>query len=154
MNTQTVKRWSVNVVSEGQTPLTLFSDGRPLTQSAPATVDDVSPVQYLLIAIASCFALSCRAVLAQRKLSRISFEVVATGEKSSGTPNRLANIAVVAIFRSGITESEAALIAGHAKPLCTVTNTILTAPEIQYSSRALKEPHAKVRELPPLHTTH
>jgi uncharacterized OsmC-like protein len=154
MSTQTVKRWSVNAVSEGQTPLTLFCDGRPLTQSAPATVDNVSPVQYLLIAVASCFALSCRAVITQRKLARISFEVVATGEKGPAPTSRLTNIAVVAIFRSGITESEAALIAEQAKPLCTVTNTLLTSPDIQYSSRAIKERPADGRELPAQHVTH
>lgn len=155
MSTRIVKRWSVNAVSEGQTPLTLFCDGRPLMQSAPATVDNVSPVHHLLMAVASCFALSCRAVIAEQKLARICFEVVATGEKHSATPNRLTNIAVVAIFRSGITESEAALIAERAKPMCTVTNTVLASPDILYSSRAIKEHHAvRPRELPPQHLTH
>ncbi len=154
MNTQNVKRWSVNAISEGRTPLTLFCDGRPLTQSTPATLDDVSPVQYLLISIASCFALSCRAVLSRRNLRQNCFEVVAVGEKARApaTESRLTHISVVAIFGGGITEAEAKLITEQAQPLCTVTNTILESPTIQYSSRAIKQQHrVGLRELPAQH---
>jgi uncharacterized OsmC-like protein len=147
MNTPSVKRWSVNAVSEGQLPLTLFCDGRPLTQNGSAAGDNVSPVQYLLISIASCFALSCRAVLSRRKLSQVSFEVVTIGEKPVvATESRLSQVSVVAIFGSGITETEAALITEQAKPLCTVTNTILESPTIRYSSRAIKEHRTRVQE--------
>ncbi len=155
MSLQNVKRWSVNAISEGQAPLALFCDGRPLTQSAPATVDDVSPVQYLLISIASCFALSCRAVLGRRRLTRASFEVVAVAEKAASViDNRLSGISVVAIFGDGITEADAALIAEQAKPLCTVTNTVLDSPAIRYGTRAVKQYRTGIHDHPPQHAAH
>jgi uncharacterized OsmC-like protein len=154
MSVQIAKRWSVNAVSEGQTPLAFFCDGRPLTQTSPATIDNVSPVEYLLIAVASCFALSCRAVLAKRKLARITFEVVATGEKAVASGNRLTHVAVVAVFHNDISGAEAAAITEDAKPLCTVSNTLLAAPDVVYGSRVIKEQYSDMRELHLHHAPH
>jgi uncharacterized OsmC-like protein len=154
MTSQRTKRWAVNVVSNGQLPLTLFCDGRPVTQTTPATLDDISPVEYLLIALASCFALSCRTVLADTKRPRISFEVVATGEKAPSAENLLTNISIVGIFRSGISESDAALITAQARPLCTVNNSVLEAATIQYSSRSIREFPGEVRGSVPRQTAH
>jgi uncharacterized OsmC-like protein len=154
MTSQRTKRWAVNVVSNGQQPLTLFCDGRPVTQTVSATLDDISPVEYLLIALASCFALSCRTVLADTKRPRVSFEIVATSEKAPSTENRLSNISVVGIFRSGISESEAASITAQARPLCTVNNSVLAAPNIQYSSRCIREFQGAVKGFVPRQTAH
>jgi len=136
------KRWSVNALSTGQTSLTIFCDGRPLTLSSPGVLDNISPVQYLLISVASCFALSVRAVLLARKLSGTTFEVVTTGEKALDAPSRLNHIAVTVIFGDRIGESQAAAIASDAKALCTVTNTILGNPAIAVSSRTAADPAA------------
>jgi uncharacterized OsmC-like protein len=130
MSGNIVKRWSVSAISLGRAPLSLFCDGRPLTQTAPATIDNVSPVEYLLVSAATCFALSVRAVLQARKLSGIDFEVAATGEKAPDLPSRLNHIALAAVFRYGVDESQAAAIAADAKSMCTVTNTILRTPDI------------------------
>jgi uncharacterized OsmC-like protein len=139
LNTQATKRWTVNVVSERHLPLALFCDGRPLPPNPPTIADSISPIQYLLISVASCFALSCRAVLSRRKLSDNSFEVVVIGEKQlAPVENWLSQISVVAIFGSGITESDAILITDQAKPMCTVANTIFESPNILYTSRAVK----------------
>jgi len=154
MRAHVAKRWSVNALSEGQAPLQYFCDGRPLTQLAPATVENVSPVQHLLIAVAGCFALSCRAALTRRRLPRISFEVVATGEKAIASGNRLAHIAVVAIFPCDISESEAASISEEAKPMCTVTNTLSASPDVLYSTRVLKQHYAAVFEPRLQHINH
>lgn len=115
--------------------MTIYCDGRPLTQSSPGTLDNVSPVEYLLISAAACFALSIRAVLLARKLSGLAFEVVATGEKTLDSPSRLNHIALSVIFGNDIDESRAAAIANDAKSLCTVTNTILGSPAISVTSR-------------------
>jgi uncharacterized OsmC-like protein len=115
--------------------LTIYCDGRKLTQSSPGTLDNVSPVEYLLISAATCFALSVRAVLLPRKLSGLAFEVVATSEKALDLPSRLNHIALTVIFGSDIDQSRAAAIANDAKSLCTVTNTILNSPIIAVSSR-------------------
>ena len=129
------KRWSVNALSAGQSPLSIYCDGRPLTLSSAGTLDNVSPVEYLLISVAACFALSIRAVLVPRKLSGLAFEVVATGEKALEPPSRLNHIALSVIFGNDIDETRAAAIANDAKSLCTVTNTILSAPVIVVSCR-------------------
>jgi uncharacterized OsmC-like protein len=124
------KRWSVKALSSGQEPLAIYCDERPLTQTALATLDNVSPVEYLLIAVASCFALSCRAVLATRKLPALAFEVAVTGAKAADAPSRLQRIGLTAIFHGGVNDAQAASIAAAAKLLCTVTNTIFAAPTI------------------------
>jgi uncharacterized OsmC-like protein len=131
------KRWSVNAISHGQEPLQVFCDSRPLTQSKLATIDNVSPVEFLLVSVATCFALSVRAALAARKLTRLGFEVVVLGEKAPDPPSRLKHIAVVAIFRGNLTEADAAAIAADAKRLCTVTNSLQAAPTISIGGRPL-----------------
>jgi uncharacterized OsmC-like protein len=131
------KRWSVNAISSGQEPLLIFCDGRPLNQTALATIENVSPVEHLLIAVASCFALSCRAVLATRKLPRFAFEVVVSGEQAPDRPCRLKHIAIVAIFRTGVGAAQAAAIAEDARFLCTVANSIQGTPTISVSARSL-----------------
>jgi uncharacterized OsmC-like protein len=149
LNTRATKRWTVNAVSNGQLPLALFCDGRPLPPNPPTIADSVSPVQYLLIAVASCFALSCRAVLSRRRLTQAAFEVVAIGEKQLATPeNRLNQISVVAIFGGGLTEADAASIMEQAKPLCTVTNTIFDSPNIAYHLRIVKGSPSRLHETP------
>jgi uncharacterized OsmC-like protein len=129
------KRWSVNALSAGQTALQIFVDGQPLTQSSPGVVDNVSPVEFLLISAATCFALSVRAVLLARKLPGTAFEVVVTGEKASDAPSRLNRIAIAVIFGDGLDESRANAIADDAKSLCTVTNTILGDAVISVAGR-------------------
>jgi uncharacterized OsmC-like protein len=150
LNTPAVKRWTVNAVSDGHLPLALFCDGRPLPSTPVTTIaDSVSPIQYLLIAVASCFALSCRAVLIRRKLTQASFEVVTIGEKQLAAPeNRLNQISVVAIFGGGLTEAEAESIVEQAKPLCTVSNTIVDSPNIAYRLRVVKRNHAGLHDTP------
>ena len=155
MNTPAVKRWTVNAVSDGHLPLALFCDGRPLPPNPPTIADSVSPVQYLLIAVASCFALSCRAVLSRRKLTQASFEVVTIGEKLLvASENRLNQISVIAIFGGGLTEADATSIIEQAKPLCTVSNTIFDSPNIAYNSRIVKDAHARFHQPPAQLTAH
>jgi uncharacterized OsmC-like protein len=155
LNTQATKRWTVNAVSEKHLPVALFCDGRPLPTNPPTIADSISPIQYLLISVASCFAVCCRAILSRRQLSEDSFEVVVIGEKRlAPVENRLSQISVVAVFGSSITESDAALITEQAKPLCTVANTIFDSPNITYSSRAVKVSRSRAHEPPAQYSTH
>ncbi len=116
MTSKITKRWSVNVVSEGQLPLRYYCDGRPLTQAGIGTIEHICPVEHLLMAVSSCFALSCRAVLARRRLPRLSFEVVTSGIMAEAAVNRLSGVAIVAIFHDGLPESEAVSVVEEAKP--------------------------------------
>jgi uncharacterized OsmC-like protein len=109
----------------------------------------LSPVQYLLISIAGCFALSCREELRRRKLRHISFEVIVMGDKQPGADKNLLHaISIVTIFGDGITESLARELTNRAKPLCTVTNTLLEPPTIEFRSRATQAVRTSSRELP------
>jgi uncharacterized OsmC-like protein len=130
------KSWSVSAISSAKEPLDIYSGGRPLTQTVPATIDDVSPVEYLLVSVATCFALSCRAVLAPRRLSAATFEVTVVGTKAQDPPSRLNHIEVSVAFGGDISENMAVEIAAEAKLLCTVTNTILGAPQIEIAARS------------------
>ena len=147
--TKRLKRWSVNAVSEGHSPLALYCDDRPLGHSVTSSPENLTPIQYLLISIASCFALSCRAEIRRRKLGNLSFEVVVMGDKEAGsTENLLGRISIVAIFGGGIAPPLAREITARAKPLCTVTNTLLDSPKIRFKSRALAPRPAQYREFP------
>jgi uncharacterized OsmC-like protein len=141
MGSYSTKQWSVNVIAQGQKSLRYFCDGRPLTQSAAGTIDDVCPVEHLLMAVAGCFALSCRAILVQRRLSTISLEIVATAAKERSALNQLSKVTVVAIFRGNLSPSEANEISDQARPLCTVSNTVSSFPHIDYRSRTSRETH-------------
>jgi hypothetical protein len=56
------KRWCVRAVSVAGDPLRLTCNDRPLEDKTCS----ISPVEYLLISVASCFALSCRMALEER----------------------------------------------------------------------------------------
>ena len=136
MRSRITKRWSVNAMSEGQSPLTLYCDGRLLERGG---FDGICPVEFLLIAVASCFALSCRAILVRDKAPRTRFEVVVTGEKSFAR-NELRSVAVVAIFHDDFGDVEGAAVVEAAKPLCTVSNTLMASPHIVCGVRTLRDP--------------
>jgi uncharacterized OsmC-like protein len=125
---KSAKQWSVSTASTGSEPLRMFVAGKPLTQSAPATVDGVSPVEHLLLSIATCFALSCRAVLMARKLLPLEFEVAVSGVKAADPPSRLESLQLVIAFGEGLSETAAGEVAAAAKKLCTVTNTLGALP--------------------------
>jgi uncharacterized OsmC-like protein len=121
------KRWSINAVSRADKSLSFFREGLPL---APGNPVDVSPVEYLLIAAAACFALSVRSVVAARGLPKPSFEVIVTGEKARDLPSRLGQISLVVLFNDTVDEIHAGEIAAEAKKLCTVTNTLIGSPHL------------------------
>jgi uncharacterized OsmC-like protein len=123
------KRWSINAVSRPGKPLSMFRDGLPLLPSA-ASPAEVSPVEYLLVA----------SIVAARRLSKASFEVIATGEKARDPPSRLDRISLLVLFERTVDEGQAAAIVADAKRLCTVTNTIAGAPDIHVTSRTEAAP--------------
>ena len=127
-----VKRWSINAVSTADKPLAFFREGLPL---APIAAADISPVEYLMIAAAACFALSVCSVVTARGLPKMFFEVIVTGEKALDLPSRLDQISLVALFNGAVDEIQAEAIAAEAKQLCTVTNTLIGAPNLDVRAR-------------------
>ena len=128
------KRWVVSATATPKQSMTLACAGRPLTQSKTGSVDDVSPVELMLLSIAGCFALSCRAALKARKATPTPVEVTVTGEMAHDAPSRVSRITLAVIFGHGMSSDEAAAIAQDAKRLCTVTNTILGVPGLEVTA--------------------
>ena len=129
------KRWSVRALSHGIEPPALFCRGQPVAEIAGAGAA-LQPVEYLLAAVASCFALSCRAALAARRLRRIGYEVIVAAEKAPEPPSRLKEIAVSVSFSDGVPEEDAAALVKEAEALCTITNTLLACPNIVVTGRS------------------
>jgi uncharacterized OsmC-like protein len=151
MSIQVSKRWLVSVVAEGQSSLRYYSGGQALEATA-GTVTNVSPVEHLLMSIAGCFALSCRAILLKHKLAP-AFEVLVSGDKAADTPSRLARIDVAANFAVAISAADAQMITAEAKALCTVSNSIVATPAITYVAHVTNAyravPAAARSDLPP-----
>jgi uncharacterized OsmC-like protein len=116
------KQWTVKIVSPPAGPLGVLRNGIPL----PAEIGPglTTPVEVLLVSIGTCFALSCWAAFAIRRLERVGFEVSVTGRKAPQAPSRLANIEVQVTFDAGLPQAEALAVTASAEQLCTVTNTL------------------------------
>jgi uncharacterized OsmC-like protein len=124
------KRWSVSTVSSGDQPLEMFCDGKPLVTKSPGIIEGVSPVEHLLIAVATCFALSCRGAFVARQMRWPVFEVKVTGVKAVDLPSRLESVGIAVAFGNDVSSDDAESLAAAAKKLCTVTNTFAGAPAV------------------------
>ena len=135
-NNVSPKRWVVGATAMPKQPMAFSCGGRPLTSGAIGPADNLSPVEYLLVAIAGCFALSCCGAVRNRKRPPTPVEVTVTGEKAPDAPSRVARIVLTVVIGGGASQEEAAVIAQEAKHLCTVTNTILGGPSIEVIAAA------------------
>ena len=131
-----LKQWVVSAMTAPKQPLVLHCAGRPLNSARSGGGENVSPVEYMLLAIAGCFALSCAGALKARESPPTPVEVVVTGEKAPDAPSRVHRIALAVAFGGGMSEAEAVAIAREAKHLCTVTNTIFGAPIMEVTASA------------------
>jgi uncharacterized OsmC-like protein len=125
------KQWTVKVISPAAGPLEVLRDGQPL----PAAIGPgfTTPVEILLVSIATCFALSCHAAFTLRGLERVAVEVSVTGSKAPELPSRVAEIDLKAVFDAGLPLEEARAISVLAKQMCTVTNTLISDPRFSVS---------------------
>jgi uncharacterized OsmC-like protein len=127
------KRWSIRAVSNGSAALAFFRRDEALFAAGNGAAS-VSPVEHLLIGASGCLALSCLAVLTERRGPATSIEVTATGTKAADQPSRLELIELAVRFGSEVDELEAASIVHEAEKLCTVTNTLLGSPAIEINT--------------------
>jgi uncharacterized OsmC-like protein len=128
MSTTAAKRWSIQVLSPASGSLQVRCDGASLDLNHIGP-GQVTPVELLLISIATCFALSCHAAFPLRQQQRTAFEVEVTGSKAPQLPSRLAEVRLDVRFETGLPAEDAQRIAALAKQMCTVTNTMAAAPE-------------------------
>lgn len=131
-----LKQWVVSATTAPKQPLGLYCAGRPVTPPGSGGPENVSPVEYMLLAIAGCFALSCAGALKAREFPPTPVEVVVTGEKAPDAPSRLGRIGLTVAFGGGMSDEEAGAVAREAELLCTVTNTILGAPVVEVTASA------------------
>jgi len=121
------KQWSIQVISPASGPLQVRRGGASLdlSQIGPG---QVTPVELLLVSIATCFALSCQAAFALRQQQSTAFEVEVRGSKAPQLPSRLAEVRLDVRFAAELPAEEAQRVAVLAKQMCTVTNTMAAAP--------------------------
>ncbi len=131
-----LKQWVVSARTAPKQPLALYCAGRPVTSPGSGGLDNVSPVEYMLLAIAGCFALSCAGALKAREFPPTPVEVVVTGEKAPDAPSRVHRIGLAVVFGGDMSEDEAGAVAREAKRLCTVTNTLFGAPIVEVTASA------------------
>jgi len=112
----------------GNDPLSVTIDHRLFEAGPAGQLGLASPVEYLLVSIAACFALSCRMALARRTHPGASFRVTVVGIKALDAPSRLEVIEIEVRFPRDLA-GDAESIARQAKELCTVTNTLARAPQ-------------------------
>jgi len=124
------KSWTIRAFSNEGPAVAFYRQGEALLVGG-AAVAPISPVEYLLIAAAGCFALSCRAVLTDSHGSGSSIEVTAIGTKAAEPPSRLGRIGLAVRFGHEIDAIAAKSIVEEAQKLCTVTNTLLGSVAIE-----------------------
>jgi uncharacterized OsmC-like protein len=90
-----------------------------------------SPVEYLLLAVADCFALSLEIARKAGKLPACVFDVSCSGVKAAQAPGRLERICLNVSVSGLLKESQREQLVAEAKALCTVTNTLAQPPSIE-----------------------
>jgi uncharacterized OsmC-like protein len=128
MSARPLKQWSITAIAR-ESGLAFAKDGHefaPLMEpSAP-----LSPVEYLLVAVSGCFALSIKAAITQRNRPFSWARVLVVGDKAAEPPSRLQSIELSVTLGAPLAASEIAAVLADAKRQCTVTNTLAAAPAI------------------------
>ena len=112
---------------DGPLALSVRGEALPALLARGATL---TPVEYLLLAAAGCFALSLEGARRAQGLAVATFAVTAIGTKVSDAPSQLGALHLrVRVAGALGAESFAGLVAA-AKGMCTVTNTLGAAPTV------------------------
>jgi uncharacterized OsmC-like protein len=128
MTSKPTRTWTTRARWQAPGPVALFVHDEPLTALVGSTTTPVSPVEYQLIAVAGCFALSLEAARKAREWPESVFDVTVSGSKAPELPNRLDRIAIDVSIRGPLDAAAQASLLKDAKRLCTVTNTLANAP--------------------------
>lgn len=122
--------WSVTARWSGEGPLTLHCRGAALPELL-SRGETLTPVEYLLVGAAGCYALSLEGARRALSLPAATFEVTAVGTKAEHPPSRLDALQLLVRIEGGIPAGDVASLVSRAKALCTVTNTLGAAPEVR-----------------------
>jgi uncharacterized OsmC-like protein len=124
-------RWTTRAVWRSPGPVALFVQDKPLTDLVGSTTSPVSPVEYQLIAVAGCFALSLEAARKARDWPECVFDVTVAGTKAHDLPSRLERIAISVSIQGALDSTAQTTLIKDAKRLCTVTNTLANPPALE-----------------------
>jgi uncharacterized OsmC-like protein len=128
MANKPTRTWSVRALWRAPGPMALFARDAPLAALMGNSTDPVSPVEYQLIAVAGCFALSLEAARKARGWPECVFDVTTVGSKAQDLPSRLERIALGVSVEGPLDAEAIATLLKDAKRLCTVTNTLAHPP--------------------------
>jgi uncharacterized OsmC-like protein len=128
MTSKPTRTWTARALWQSPGPVALFVHDEPLTALVGSTTTPVSPVEYQLIAVAGCFALSLEAARKAREWPESIFDVTVLGSKAPDLPSRLDRVAIDISIEGPLDAAAQATLLKDAKRLCTVTNTLANAP--------------------------
>jgi uncharacterized OsmC-like protein len=139
MTSKPTRSWTTRALWQSPGPVALFVHDEPLTGLVASTTNPVSPVEYQLIAVAGCFALSLEAARTARAWPESVFDVTVLGSKAPDLPSRLERIAISVSMPGPLDAAAQATLIKDAKRLCTVTNTLANAPALEVELATTQE---------------
>ena len=131
MTSKPTRSWTTRALWQSPGPVALFVHDEPLTALVGSTTTPISPVEYQLIALAGCFALSLEAARKAREWPESVFDVTVLGSKAPDLPSRLERIVISVSMQGPLDAAAQATLMKDAKRLCTVTNTLANAPALE-----------------------
>jgi uncharacterized OsmC-like protein len=121
--------WSAHARWHGEGPVALACRGEALAALITRGVT-LTPVEYLLLGAAGCFAMSLEGARRAQGLAEAALEVTAIGTKAPAAPSQLGALHLVVDIDGAIDAAAFPALVAAAKELCTVTNTLGATPTI------------------------
>ena len=131
MTSKPTRTWTARALWQSPGSVVLFVHDEPLIGLVASATNPVSPVEYQLIAVAGCFALSLEAARKAREWPESVFDVTVQGSKAPDLPSRLERIAISVSMQGPLDAVAQTTLIKDAKRLCTVTNTLANAPALE-----------------------
>jgi uncharacterized OsmC-like protein len=119
------RQWTVRARYTSPGPVELFVGKKKLaTLLGESGGTAPSPVEFLLLAVADCFALSLEIARKTRNWPVCVFDVACAGVKARDLPSRLERMSLRVSVSGPLQEGQPEQLLVDAKALCTVTNTL------------------------------
>jgi uncharacterized OsmC-like protein len=127
-----LRQWVVRARYSPPEPVELLVGERELATVLGASAGAApSPVEYLLLSVADCFAQSLEIARKSQGWPSCVFEVTCVGVKARDLPSRLARISLDVSISGPLAQGQSEQLLLEAKRLCTVTNTLAIPAEIE-----------------------
>lgn len=121
--------WTVEARYEPDQPVGIHVSGLPLGQAL--VENPPCPVDYLLVSIATCYALSIAGALKRASLPLRPIQITASGWRSVRPAPRVERVELQ-VTCAGLEEAgQTEAILADAKRICTVSNSLSMAPTLE-----------------------